>query len=263
MTHNDKLLLDHLKSRLPKNWESVSDQVAMRLYEIRPQLISYVGKLNRLHDVEGFVDNVIWTAFESFRDQYLGKNVRMPFNDQHADRVDDLLKGWLLAMIGKPFAGNSSGMITNAIRQQDAEESARSKMGVEIGNPYERTASGIDQYLDVEKAVANVKSVLRTLPPKKEFVFRIHTGFHDQERLTPHALLEIARSCRLDDKSCDYIKFLANDVIADYNGRLTLDQASTGKLVAIKERRVRTIVSETRRAIVRADKSAEVSQPAR
>lgn len=247
MTPNDKLLLDHLELRQPEDWETVSELVAKLFYGMRPDLIRYVASFGRLNDVENFVDKVIWAAFETFRDQYLGKDVRMPFTDQHADRVEDLLKGWLLAMIGKPFAGTRSGMITNAIRKQDAEDAARAS--AEVESALEPDVSDAEEYFNIEEARANVESVLRKLPPKKEFVFRIHTGLHDQERLSPDIVVQIARSSRLNENSCKYIKSIAKEILDDGHASQTLDQSTTGKLVAIKERQVRKIVSDARAAL--------------
>lgn len=250
MTPNDKLLLDHLERRRPEDWETISEPVAKLIYGMRPDLIRYVASFGRLDDLEKFVDEIIWAAFETFRDQYLGKPVRMPFSDEYADRVEDLLKGWLLAMIGKPFAGTRSGMITNAIRKEKAEQKARAS--AEVEGALEPDVSDAEEYFNVEEARANVESVLRKLPPKKEFVFRIHTGLHDQQRLSPDSVVQIARSSRVDEISCKYIKSIAKGILDDGHICLTLDQSTTGKLVAIKERQVRKIVSDARGALMSA-----------
>lgn len=247
MTPNDQFLLDSLEHRHSKDWETVSESVVKLIFGMRSDLIRYVASFNRLNDVENFVDEVILTAFETFRDQYLGKHVTMPFSDQYADRVEDLLKGWLLAMIGKPFAGTRSGKITNAIRNQDAEEAARAGAEVEMG--IEQSHIDDEEYFNVEEAHAKIENVLRKLPPRKEFVFRIHTGFHDQEHLSPDNVVQIARSSRLDENSCKYIKSIAKEILDDGYASLALDQSKTGKLVAIKDRRVRKIVSDAGAAL--------------
>lgn len=253
MTPDDKLLLDQLEHRRPEDWETVSELAAKSLSRMRPDLIRHVASFGRLNDVDNFVDEVILKAFERFRDQYRGKKVPMPFTDQHAGRVEDLFKGWLLAMIGKPFAGTRSGMITNAIRKQDKEVAARASAEVECALEQNITDPA-EGYFTVEEARAKVASVLRELPPMHEFAYRIHTGLHDQERLAPDTVVQIARSCRVDEALLGYIKIIAKEILDDGYASLTLNQSATGKLAKIGERQVRKIVSDVR-AFLKSKKS--------
>lgn len=149
-------------------------------------------------------------------------------------------------MIGKPFAGTQSGMITNAIRTEKKQARAEGKSALKPD------VSDAKEYFNIEEARANVGSVLRKLPPKNEFVFRIHTGLHDQPHLFPDNVVQIARSSRLNGTSCKYIKSIAKGILDDEHTSLSLNQSKTGTLVAIKERQVRKIVSGTWVALKRA-----------
>lgn len=256
MTPNDKKILDYLslpKEARAEHAEAYTAIVSTALMALRPDLIRLVQSWGRLEDVEAFVDDMILDAFESFRDQYLGKDVSMPFDARCSNRVDDLLKGWMLAMIGKPFAGVRSGKVTNAIRKQDNKKKAQHELPAQDVLEGNETCAGAEAFIEAKEVRANIEALLKKLPPKKEFVFRVNTGLHGFDHLSPTTLSDIAQASRLDKRDCRYIKAMANDILDNAEAGPHLDQRRTGKLVMIQERQVRNILSEVRKKIKEAE----------
>jgi len=245
MTPTDLEILKFLRQRKSKNADLFVGFLATSLMELREQIILYVRAFKELRDVDEFVDDVIIEILEDLRLQFMTGECKMPFTDRHADRVEDLLKGYIFAKIGRPFQGVHSGMITNAIRK---ERTADKNL-----KPYDEdflTASVCggddDERFDIENAEERAYAALDTMKPKKAFVVRAYFGLHEHEGLTPEALQSIAQETQLDPKECKFVKVMASELIEVSNDRApkSLNQVTTGKLVALKDRQVRNILSE-------------------
>ena len=242
MTHEDKTLLNYLEFRKPEHWEVAAATLGEALMKLRSDLIRYVKRFNRLSDPEDYVDEVIVTVFEAYRDQFLGKSVRLPFSDEYHDRVDNLLWGWVCAIIGRPFAGSRSGTITNTIRRQDAEASTENQLEIQL-----RLDEGVERAEAlhfVQDAEATLSALLAKLPPRDEFLFRISTGLHNQAHLSIQNLTTIALTSRLEAASCEAVRERAKR-IAFSEEKTSLDQKATATLLGISDRTVRRVLTQT------------------
>lgn len=254
----EEKLLKQLEYPSAADASAFFDQAAIVITSARSDLLKYTHKQASTlsdEDVEDIVSDAMEIALLKLHDQYLSKPVSFPYERKHGISV----LGWICRIIGKPYAGTASGLITNKLKS-NKNQHART-IPLDDYDLERNVVTGVPQAfhtVDFDSGPEEIEDILQTLnavlaakKPREEFVFRVTTGLHDHDELTPVTLKKLARTVGCNHTEQNRIKSVSAALLSsdETPSRRSLDQKSAGLLLGIQSRQVRNILSSVREEV--------------
>lgn len=228
------------------------EQAGTVLNSVRDDLRKYTCKQDSTlsyDDIEDIVSDAMVKGLEILKDQYLNKPVSFPYERKYGISV----LGWLCKIVGKPYAGTASGLITNKLK---ANKNLYEKTVPLDDYDLEDTTTAIHE-TDFHSGPEKIELMLKFLDeflglkePREKFAFRLTTGLHDHDELTPVTVKKLAQMSGFSHADQNRIKtlFIALFPLAEGTSK-KLDQNSIGLLLGVQPRQVRNILNSVKKEL--------------
>lgn len=254
-TPEEENLLKQLESPSSSGRPNFLKQVETLIESQRGCLVGYTlnqkCKLLNKEDIDDIVTDAMVIAYQRLRDQYLGKSVAL----EYSRKYEISFLGWICRIIGKPYAGKASGLITEKLKakkKQQLENTSLDDYDLERNDPVgtNQAFHTIEEIEATEDILLVLNMALASISPQKEFVFRVITGIHDYDELTHNTLQKLAKTAGYNHAEQSRIKTVSTELLSNSEEPSgTLDKKITGLLMGIKPRQTSNILSSARKEI--------------
>lgn len=167
------------------------------------------------------------------------------------------LLSWLLLIMGRPFQGDESGVITNYIREMSPQFRASIVLvsltelndnGFDIEDDINFDKSSSEFFENCYKLVDQILSeyVLGN-DPRNVFVYRLRTGIHNYSKINVEALNGMSKILKMKASERKFIRLAAKNI--DITPGPVLSAELIGNLIGVGATRVRQITNKVAKFI--------------